>query len=546
MKILVVSNFFPPHFIGGAEIIAFQQARALQQRGHAVRVFAGDNSRRLPGYPLSEDQHEGLAVTRIALQPSDFTPGGNNVAHPAVDAHFARLLDEWRPDVIHAHHLIGLSLGILQVARARGIRIVLTLHDHWGFCINSTRITRSGELCKDSTACQRCCEHIWSGDQPWPQRVRQDYIRWQLQAVDAFVSPSHYLAQAYIDSGLPAERLHVIANGIELERFAGHAPPPAGERLQVLFIGYMGEHKGVAVLIDALSRLPANRVHIDMVGDGHLCADYQQRLQARAPGVSFRFWGRLPNARISERLAAAQLFVLPSICPENQPVTITEAMASGLPVVASRIGGIPELVADGETGLLATPGCAESLAQCIRHYIDDPDALAVHGDAGRARIRAFAFAQQIDRLEALLGQPASAKTPSSPVVACLGVPHPQTLQALYTDLAPALPGAPRPADQPGWVPADWLQPEQADLLWIAGKHDAGQVQQQIAVYTAHHRPVLIDGRLRPLADTVDPAHVLCARSREELSLSHRVFLCHPRRESVSAPCVAEAVNVPKD
>lgn len=533
MKILVVSNFFPPHFIGGAEIIAYQQAKALAERGHEVRVFAGDNSRRLPGYPLSEDVHDGLPVTRVALQPSDFAPTGNNVAHPEVDAHFARLIDAWRPDVIHAHHLIGLSLGILRVARQRGIRIVMTLHDHWGFCINSTRITTAGALCDDTTQCHRCHASIDVDGQQWPQRVRQDYIRWQLQAVDAFVSPSRYLADAYVATGLPAERMHVIANGIDLARFAEQAPPPPGERLQVLFIGYMGAHKGVPVLLQALARLPGERLHVDLVGDGHACAEYQQTLQRIAPRLSFRFWGRLPNERIAERLAQAQVFVLPSVCPENQPVTITEAMAGGLPVVASRIGGMPELVDDGHTGLLATPGDAEDLARCLRHYLDHPEAVALHGQAGRQRIRAYAFAEQVARLEGLLQAPGAETAPASPLVACLGLPHPATFVALQAELAPAPPGLPRPGPQPGWVPVQWLAPGQADLLWVAGATERGRALACVDAWRVCGRPILVDERCRLLLDRLH-AGILPACGVGQLALSHRVLLWHPSRALVTA------------
>lgn len=132
MKVLVISNFFPPHVIGGAEIIAHHQARAPAARGHEVRVLAGDNSRGLPGYPIEQDSVDGMPVTRVSLTYLDFAPTGNNVAHAGVERIFLRLIAQWRPDVIHAHHMAGLSLGILQLARAHGIRIALTLHDHWG------------------------------------------------------------------------------------------------------------------------------------------------------------------------------------------------------------------------------------------------------------------------------------------------------------------------------------------------------------------------------------------------------------------------------
>jgi len=503
MKILVVSSYFPPHFIGGAEIIAHRQARALADRGHEVQVFAGDTSRQIPGHPVLHDVYDGLPVTRVALRTADFAHDGNDVAHPAVDRHFERLIQRWRPDVIHAHHLVGLSLGIIRIARAQGIRVVLTLHDHWGFCINSPRITRQGALCGDSSQCHTCQADFQYGRLRLPLLLRQGYMRWQLQAVDHFISPSRYLADTYIENGLPAERLQVIANGIELERFAGITPPPPGSRLRVLFIGYMGPHKGVPVLLDALAQLPVERLHVDFVGDGHARAEYEAQLAQRLPGLSARFWGRLPNAGIAERLAEAQLLVLPSVCPENQPVTITEAMASGLPVVASRIGGIPELVEEGVTGRLAAVGDADSLATCLGHYLAQPSALAAHGRAGRERIQAFAFARQVEYLEALLQAPASSPLPAPPVVACHGQPQPGAAAALREAFA----GVPAPC----WIPADWLGDTLADLLWVAGAQpqDPAQVSERVERYLAAGRPVVLDECHRVVAKRYAGAALIC-------------------------------------
>ncbi len=496
MRILVISNFFPPHVIGGAEIIAHHQAVALAAKGHEVRVLAGDNRDGVPGYPVSHDELDGLLVTRVGLLQSDFAPTGNNVSHAQVERVFLNLISEWHPDVIHAHHLVGLSLGILQLARARGIRIALTLHDHWGFCINSTRITTKNTLCQDSTQCHTCHSHIHADGVRIPQRMRQDYLRWQLEAVDYFISPSHYLADQYIANGIPADRMHVIANGIELERFTEIAAPAPGNRLNILFAGYMGEHKGVPVLLQALALLPHDKVHIDLVGDGHMLATYKAELARTAPQVSAKFWGRMPNTRIVERFAQAHVFVLPSVCPENQPVTITEAMACGLPVVASRIGGIAELVDEGRTGWLAEPGNAEDLAKCLAHYIEHPQNIALHGNAGLDRIQAFAFGLQIERIEALLSSPSSKQSSVMRLIACDGSPLDDTFGAVLADVAPLPANRAQPDAQPCFIPVNWVAPQAAELLWVCGDTagETATTPQHITAYQALNKPVVLDER----------------------------------------------------
>lgn len=525
MKILVVSNFFPPHFVGGAEIIALQQAQALAARGHEVRVFAGDSSREEAGYPVRDESYEGLLVRRVSLTRADFQPGGNDLAHLAVDARFSRQLDEWQPDVVHAHHLLGLSLGIIGIAHRRKIPVYMTMHDHWGFCLNSTRITRAGRLCNDTTRCAvDCRESIKNGEDQLPVSLRQDYIRWQLQAVDGFIFPSHYLAQAYQAVGLPASRIHVIANGIAVERFASHpgAGKPVGAgggRLRLLFIGYMGPHKGVPQLLEALATLPGERIQLDFVGDGHALAEYRQYLATHAPQVSARFWGRLPNAEVVNRLAESDLLVLPSVCPENQPVSITEAMARGLPVIASDIGGIPELVQHQVTGLLARAGSVDDLAAAIRHYLEQPADLARHGAAAFARIQALALSVQAEKLEALFARPI-APAAQGLAFACYGqpvLPVWQEVRQLGGGSQSWTLGA---NERPAWVPANWIDPASADLLWVAGARQTQHALDVVDAYGIEQKPVLVDERNVRLLRRLGEGVLIC-RGRKEHGLALR-------------------------
>src|SRR5690606_22193888 len=144
------------------------------------------------------------------------------------------------------------------------------------------------------------------------------------------------------------------------------------------------------------------------------------------------------------RLARAHVFVLPSVCPENQPVTITEAMASGLPAVASRIGGIAELVEHGVSGFLAEPGNAEDLAARLGHYLDHPEEIARHGQAGRERMRAVESERHIERPAALLAGPPAPRGALPPLVACHGQPPAVAFTAVLAELAPLSAGQAQP------------------------------------------------------------------------------------------------------
>src|SRR5208337_832744 len=116
------------------------------------------------------------------------------------------------------------------------------------------------------------------------------------------------------------------------------------------FIGYLGEHKGVHVLINALRRIDKRRMTLNIAGDGALMDTYRQQVRSLGLEDTVKFWGKV--ADIERIYAQTDVLILPSIWPENQPLTIIEAMSSGIPVIASDIGGIPELVDDGIDGYL--------------------------------------------------------------------------------------------------------------------------------------------------------------------------------------------------
>jgi len=401
MKILVCSNAFPPNFIGGAELIAFYQAKELVERGHDVRIFAGEVRAFGRRHEAREDVFEGLRVTRISMEPVDFDSDHFNFWHEPIEAEFERVVREFEPDIVHGHNLIGLSLNIPRIAKNHGAKVVITLHDHWGYCYKNTAIKYGITACDDSSRCAECKPSVQGGaNRRVPMRLRMDFVRWALSCVDAFVSPSAFLKAAYVRAGFDARRIHVVWNGVDVERLGRvkRRPNPTG-RLRLSFIGIFAPHKGVRVLLDALARLPPeNRIDLHLVGDGSERADYETRLEACGRADWVRFWGKLPNDRIHEVLAVTDVLVLPSLWPENQPVSITEAMAAGIPSIVSASGGMLELVVDGTTGSTFESGNADALARCIARLAHDPDTVARMGGAAREAIAGFSFASQVARI----------------------------------------------------------------------------------------------------------------------------------------------------
>jgi glycosyltransferase involved in cell wall biosynthesis len=398
--ILICSNVYPPHFIGGAELIAHYQAKLLKERGYRVIVFAGESTGSRERYSMRPDSFEGVPVFRVCLYPQDFQSELVNFSHMPVESHFKALLDAFSPNVVHMHNIIGLSTGIIHQAKQNGAKTVLTLHDHWGFCYKNTLIKRENEICRDYTRCAECMPYILSpAGLRVPIRMRQDFLKLQLAGVDAFISPSLYLAQAYLQAGVPLEKMNVIWNGVDVPRFSRIIKKPRRGKVRFTFIGHFGAHKGIDVFLDALALIrDQSAIAANLVGGGELIDHLRQRVSALGLESVVRFWGKLDNTQIEEVFSETDVQILPSIWPENQPVSITEAMASRTPVIASAIGGIPELVIHGHTGYLFEPGRPADLADRMSEFLRHPEHIELFGANGFQIIAEKSFQCQLDKI----------------------------------------------------------------------------------------------------------------------------------------------------
>jgi glycosyltransferase involved in cell wall biosynthesis len=201
-----------------------------------------------------------------------------------------------------------------------------------------------------------------------------------LAGLGSLVVPSHVMAGFLAAHGFPPARIHVLPSRIDIRRWEA-GPPHRPVRLATTAV--LEERKGIDVLIDACARLAdrAAPVHLDVYGDGSLRHDLERRASARQ--VDATFHGHV--ARVRDRLLEADIFVLASR-GENLPISILEAMAIALPVIATRVGGNGELVEDGATGLLVEPDDVDGLADALAALVGDPARRAAMGHAGAGRI----------------------------------------------------------------------------------------------------------------------------------------------------------------
>lgn len=224
----------------------------------------------------------------------------------------------------------------------------------------------------------------------------------------------HYLA-AYAGAGADV-CVHVVRCGVDplAYDFRPRAAPADGP-VRALCVASLQEYKGHAVLLRALAARPVlQRLEVELVGAGELRSRLERLAAQLGVAARVRFTGSLTEEQVRERLEAADLFVLPSIVAasgqmEGLPVALMEALACGVPVVTTRLSGIPELVADGETGLLAEPDDAEALAEALERALAEPDAARARAVRGRAKVeQEFDIRASSARMAALLRGEAAA------------------------------------------------------------------------------------------------------------------------------------------
>ncbi|HEY0844090.1 MAG TPA: glycosyltransferase family 4 protein [Noviherbaspirillum sp.] len=360
MRVLVAHNAYQQR--GGEDAVVDAEVDLLRAHGHQVEIY------RLHNDALNTMPKATAAATAIWSRRSS----------DAVDA----LCDRFRPDVVHVHNTFPLiSPSLYWAAARRHVPVVQTLHNFRLLCPQAIFL-RDGKICEDCI-----------GKVPWRAITRKCYRESAMQSavitgmltthraigtyrnrITRYIALNKFARDKYVEGGLPAERFRIKPNFVPSSRV-----PSWDTRQGGLYVGRLSSEKGLDVLAAALRRFDSSP--IDVIGGGPLEALARQ-------AVGERYLGYRPLDEIMDRMGAAQFMVLPSICYENSPRTIVEAFACGLPVIASRLGALADIVTEGVTGLLFNPGDATDLAARIAWAIAHPERMAQMGKAARAEYEA--------------------------------------------------------------------------------------------------------------------------------------------------------------
>jgi len=408
MKVLQVNRFFSNR--GGAETVFFKTIGLLERSGHEVVTFSMRDPDNLPS-PYSDyfvEQVDLRGNRRLAgnLQPARWLAASRALYSREARRKIEALIEATKPDVAHLHSIYHqLSPSIFGALRRHRIPTVLTLHDYKLVCPSSLMFA-NGSICercrggKFYHAVLQGCVH--GSHLKGAFCATESYLHTALglykKGVDIYVAPSQFMKGQMAKFGLDAERIVHVPNPLDIE---GYKPSDSHEGYFV-YTGRLEPAKGVATLLRAVAAsTKARSVELRVAGDGEQRAELEAF--CRAEGLSnVKFLGWLPQEELASLLRRALFAVVPSQWYEVFSLATLEAQAFGKTVIAARIGGIPELVTDGDDGLLFEPGDVEGLSGKIETLLSDPDRAVEMGRRARQRAeKASDPAQQYRQLMAV-------------------------------------------------------------------------------------------------------------------------------------------------
>ncbi len=381
MRILHLVHQYMPEFVGGTELYTQALGRAQRRQGHEVGVFVRryDGSR---GLLLSHEAETGARLFEAGAGPA--TPTGrflSTFGSRLLEAQWRASLDQFRPDLVHVQHLMGLPAALLDHLHDRQIPYLVTLLDYWWVCANANLLTNFDEQpCDGPRAylnCARCAVARSRRRAAWlaaPAAVgglawRAARLRRLLERAEALLAPSDFVRGWYAAHGAPEERLHTTRWGVMLPEGGPPAHSPSQGPLRLLYIGGLAPNKGVHVVLEAL-RSVQGAWELAVAGDEAQHPAYAGLLRSLA-GPNVRFLGALGREQVWQALARADVVVVPSLWHETFCLVAHEARAAGAVVFASRMGALTEAIRHDVDGLLLPPGDLPAWRAALQRAVDD-------------------------------------------------------------------------------------------------------------------------------------------------------------------------------
>lgn len=364
MKILLLHNSY--QFRGGEDIVVEQEHTLLREHGHDVRLVLEYNN-----------SISGITGAVSAAVSAIYSARSRR--------RMAEELGTFRPDVVHVHNFFPLlSPSVYLACHDAAVPVVQTLHNYRLICPGAL-LFREGRPCEDcigrSVPWPGVLHGCYRGSRPGTAAVAAMLVvhnarqTWR-DRVDVYVALSQFAREEFVQGGLPAEKIIVKPNFADLNGNLAH-----GNGEFALYAGRLVPEKGVSTMVAAWRHLTCS-VPLRICGEGPLLGDLQAQL-VLWDSQTITFAGRIARTELINEMKKARFLLFPSEWYESFPMTIVEAFACGIPVIASRLGAMQEIVSDGITGLLFNPGDPMDLAQKAEWAWTHPGEMREMGKAAR-------------------------------------------------------------------------------------------------------------------------------------------------------------------
>lgn len=386
MKILAANKYY--YLFGGSERYYFELNKLLEDAGHQIIPFA------MQHHKNHSTPYEKYFVSQVNYWDSPsiiekIRAAGRVIYSTEANEKLEDLIKATRPDIAHLHLIYHqIPPSFMSVLKRFNIPIVHTLHDYKPICPTYSLVANNEicERCKGQrfyhAALQRCNHESFFSSLVNTVEMYFHHLAGYYDIPDVFITPSNFMREKMIEFGMPPEKLFHIPNFVEIR----NADPRHLRKKQLIYVGRLVEIKGLLTLVEAMRQVGSDDYKLLIVGEG----PQENELRERVTGYRLKnihFCGYQTKENVYRLLAESQFCILPSVVYENCPLSVLESMAVGTPVIGSRIGGIPELIADGQDGLLFEPRSADNLAEKINTLIADPSIARQMGELAREKIR---------------------------------------------------------------------------------------------------------------------------------------------------------------
>jgi len=367
---------------GGAEKYYFQVSKLLEKKGHQVAYFSMHHPDNLPT-PYQKYFVNEVNFDQVQYNLKTLKALGRRFYSFEARRKIRKLIQDFKPCIAHIHSIYHyLSPSILHELKKQNIPIVMSMHDYQ--LISPNLFLFHNEKIDETTKKYKFYKIFLKKTKKKSYLASflymlQAYFHLALQIykknVNLYVCPSKFMANKLIEYGINKNKITFLPHFTEnnnfkiLDQNAKDSKKP-----YFLYLGRLSEEKGLKILLKTFNQLSYD---LKIVGTGNFNLSKWQNCK------NIEFLGFKEKAELIKLIKNAQAIILPSICYENCPLSILEAMAQGKPVIASRIGGIPELVEDGQTGYLFEPGNVEDLHQKIKLAVEHPEETKKMGERAK-------------------------------------------------------------------------------------------------------------------------------------------------------------------